>query len=294
VGVRQEACVRLESQAATVATVLEPTLRARLDAAGQGYFAALHADSLTEALRAVRERPVHAVLVSPRAVARDQLAVVGALVSRFPGVPTVAVVSAHDRISSERLLELGACGVSRMVDLTARDGWKKLRALVAHPGGRIPAVVLDAVIPALGEPTAECRRFFELLVRIAPGVSSVRVLTRTLRVRPSTFMSRFFRAGLPSPKRYLAATRLLYAASLLEVPGLSIADVAYRLEYSSPQSFGRHVRTEIGVTAGEFRGRYSLALTLDYYTTRLIAPFRATFRSFYPLNHGVSDTGQMW
>lgn len=276
---------------ATVATVLEPGMRVQLDAAAQGYFAAVHTDSLPEALRTVRERPVHAILVSPHALRRDQLAGVGALVTRFPGVPTVAVVSKHDSRSSERLLQLGACGVRRLVDLSSREGWSELRAMVAQPGGATAARILGAVVPALGPASADCRYFFDLLVRAAPGAPTVRRLARQLRVQPSTFMSRFFRSGLPSPKRYLSATRLLHAASLLEVPGFSVADVAYRLEYSSPQSFGRHVRAGVGVTATEFRRRFTLAATLDDYIERLIAPYRATFRAFHPLHNGVSDTG---
>lgn len=279
---------------ATVTTVLEPAMRRRLDAAAQGYFDAVHADSLPHALRMVRERPVQAVLLSPRVVSHDQLSVVGALVTRFPGVPTVAVVSEHDPLSSERLLQLGACGVRRLVDVSARDGWHKLRTLVVQPGGTTAALILGTVIPALGDATEGSRRFFELLVRTAPGVTSVRGLTRTLRVRPSTFMSRFFRAGLPSPKRYLAATRLLYAAALMEIPGFSVADVAYRLEYSSAQSFGRHLRAVLGATAGEFRKRYTLGVALDEYTDRLIVPYRATFREFNPLHHGVSETGHVY
>ena len=286
--------MHLERQPATVTTVLEPAMRRRLDAAAQGYFAAVHADSLPHALRTIRERPVQAVLLSPRVVGHDQLSAVGALVSRFPGVPTVALVSEHDPISSERLLQLGACGVRRLVDVTARDGWHKLRTLVVQPGGGTAALILGTAIPALGDPSEGCRRFFELLVRTAPGVPSVRALTRALRVRPSTFMSRFFRAGLPSPKRYLAATRLLYAAALMEIPGFSVADVAYRLEYSSAQSFGRHMRAVLGATAGEFRRRYTLTVALDEYTSRLIAPYRATFRGFNPLHHGVSETGHVY
>ena len=266
-------------------------MRVQLDAAAQGYFAAVHTDSLPEALRTVRERPVHAILVSPHALRRDQLAGVGALVTRFPGVPTVAVVSKHDSRSSERLLQLGACGVRRLVDLSSREGWSELRAMVAQPGGATAARILGAVVPALGPASADCRYFFDLLVRAAPGAPTVRRLARQLRVQPSTFMSRFFRSGLPSPKRYLSATRLLHAASLLEVPGFSVADVAYRLEYSSPQSFGRHVRAGVGVTATEFRRRFTLAATLDDYIERLIAPYRATFRAFHPLHNGVSDTG---
>ena len=66
-------------------------------------------------------------------------------------------------------------------------------------------------------------------------------------------MSRFYRAGLPSPKSYLAGVRVLHAAYLFQNLGLSVADVAYRLDYSSPQSFSRHVNAMLGVTAGEFR-----------------------------------------
>jgi AraC-like DNA-binding protein len=278
---------------ATVATVLEPGIRVRLDAAAQGYFAALHADSLPEVLRAVRERPVRAVLVSPHAVRREHVATVGALITRFPGVPTVAVVARHDAVASERLLQLGACGVRQLVDLGSRDGWRELRAMVTQPGGATAARILGAIIPALGQPNDDCRHFFDLLVRAAPGAPTVRRLARRLRVRPSTFMSRFFRAGLPSPKRYLSATRLLHAAALLEIPGFSVADVAYRLEYSSPQSFGRHVRAGIGVTATEFRQRFTLAATLDDYIARLVAPYRATFRAFHPLQNGVSETGHV-
>ena len=269
-------------------------MRTRLDAAAQGYFAAVHAKSLPEAVRAVRERPLQAVLLSPRVVGHDQLAAVGTLIARFPGVPTVAIVAEHDPLSSERLLQLGVCGVRRLVDVSARDGWHKLRALVTQPGGNTAARILAAVIPALGSPSPQCRQFFELLVRVAPGVCTVRALARVLRVRPSTFMSRFFRAALPSPKRYLAATRLLYAAALLEIPGFSVADAAYRLEYSSPQSFGRHVRAILGATAGEFRRRYTLVVALADYVNRLIAPYRAAFRGFNPLHHGVSETGHVY
>src|SRR6185503_5358149 len=117
----------------------------------------------------------------------------------------------------------------------------------------------------------------EVMIRTAANTPSVRALSRHLRVRPTTLMSRFFRARLVSPKRYLAATRLLYAAQLLEMDGLSIGDVAYRLEYSSPQSLGRHLRAVVGVTAGEYRRRYRFTAALDDYVNRMIVPFRATF-----------------
>jgi AraC-like DNA-binding protein len=104
-------------------------------------------------------------------------------------------------------------------------------------------------------------------------------------------MSRFYRAGLPSPKTYLAGMRLVHAAYLFSNPGLSVADVAYRLDYSSPQSFGRHLKAMLGVTAGEFRRRFPFEVSLERYVDLLITPYRETLRAFCPLNAGLWDQG---
>jgi len=96
-------------------------------------------------------------------------------------------------------------------------------------------------------------------------------------------MSRFFRAKLPAPKRYLAMARLIRAAQLFENPGLSIANVADRLDYSSPQSFGRHIRGLIQLTAVEFRQRYDGEGMLERFRSDLIVPFLPTLREFSPL-----------
>jgi hypothetical protein len=77
--------------------------------------------------------------------------------------------------------------------------------------------------------------------------------------------------------------RLLYVAGLLETRGLSIADVVYRMEYSSPQSFGRHLRALAGLTASEFRRRMTLDRALEMFLEELMNPFRAVLRAFHPL-----------
>jgi AraC-like DNA-binding protein len=219
---------------------------------------------------------------------------VASLVQGFPGVPAVAVVSEPDGGSGERLLELGACGVRHVVDLRRRDGWQRLRELVNDPATPAGAEILRRLLPALGPATPECRQFFEALVRLAPYTPSVRRLARQLEVRGSTFMSRFFRAQVPSPKRYLAAVRVVYAAWYLEEPGRSVADAAYVLQYSSPQSFGRHLRTVLGVTAVEFRRRFSFHTALEDFLVRLVLPNRSRFRTFRPFANGVRDLGHQF
>src|SRR5206468_2235409 len=83
-----------------------------------------------------------------------------------------------------------------------------LRDLLGHPVSPVATLVLARVLPALGGVPGETRVFFEALARLAPVLTTVRGLARHLRIGPSTLMSRFHRAGLPSPKNYLAGTRL--------------------------------------------------------------------------------------
>ncbi|MGQ0712614.1 MAG: helix-turn-helix domain-containing protein [Gemmatimonadaceae bacterium] len=129
----------------------------------------------------------------------------------------------------------------------------------------------------------DCWHFFEALFGGGPRITTVRTLAGHLNVLPSTLMSRFFRARLPAPKRYLATARLVRAAHLFENPGLSVASVANALDYSSPQSFGRHVRTMLRITAVEFRKRYTGQRMLDHFREQLVIPYLATLRLFTPL-----------
>jgi AraC-like DNA-binding protein len=280
-----------ESGNLTVAAVLTPGERQRVDAAGNGIFAVVHRDSVPDAVRVVRERPVDAVLVSVHRCAPEQIAAVGRLVRDFPGIPTVALVSQHNAGATEMLLRLGASGVRQVVDVTVPAGWAQLRQVVGQPATRAVARIQGPILEALGEAPPDARLFVEVMVRLAPDTPTVRKLSGRLHVRPSTLMSRFSRAGLPSPKNYLAAVRLLHAAHLFEAGGLSVADVSYRLEYSSPQSFGRHLRTMLGITSSEFRQRFPFPLALDRFIALMLMPYRKTWEEFHPLAAGAWDSG---
>ena len=270
----------------TVAAVLLPGERPRVDAAGNGCFSVVHRDSIPDAMRVVRERPVDAVLVSVHRCGPDQMEVLGVLVKEFPTVPTVALVSQHDATASETLLRLGASGVRQVVDVTSPSGWSRLRRIVGQPATRAVARIQGPVLESMREAPPDARLFLEALIRVAAEVPTVSGIAAQLSVRPSTLMSRFARAGLPSPKSYLAAIRLLHAAHLFETAGLSVADVAYRLEYSSPQSFGRHLRAMLGVTALEFRRRYPFAVALERFVSLMMEPYANVWKDFHPLAAG--------
>lgn len=267
----------------TVAAVVPPNELGRLEAAGSGCFRVLYRKSIPEAVKAVRERPVDAVLVSVHECNGTEVEEVGRLVRSFPGIPTVALLSRHDPAATETLLHLGATGVRQVVDLSSPQGWSRLRRLLAEPASRLAARILAPLLEGLAELPDDSRLFLEAMVRLAPNTPAVRELAKQLRIRPSTLMSRFNRAGLPSPKSYLSAIRLLHASQLFEGGGMTVADVAYRLEYSSPQSFARHLRSVLGVTPTEFRRRFQFEFALRRFLGEMVDPYRDRWQVFHPL-----------
>ncbi|MFN2324593.1 MAG: hypothetical protein ABR551_01755 [Gemmatimonadales bacterium] len=75
---------RSEAPGVTVAAVVPAAERTRLDVAGSGCFQVVHRESVGDAVRVVRERPVDAVLVSVHECADAHIEAVGRLVRSFP------------------------------------------------------------------------------------------------------------------------------------------------------------------------------------------------------------------
>lgn len=266
-----------------VATILAPEERARLDAVGTGTYRTLHRESLDEVLRDLRHDGADAVVVGLGRVDGRAASSLAKLVREFPRVPAVAVQSNSDPNAAPVALALGQAGVRRLVDVRTPAGWHELRLLLGqqrqdHADRRLAALVREA----LPELSADMRRFFDILASLGPEVTTVRDFARRLGVRASSLTSRFYRAGVPAPKRYLALMRLVRAAALLENPGLSIAQVAYRLGYTSPQCFNRHIRRWTGRTAWEFRGESGLETMLGHFRQQLLTPYAAALCTLHP------------
>jgi AraC-like DNA-binding protein len=269
---------------APVTTILTPAERVRVDAAGEGLYTTLHRDSVDDVIRDLKERHASAVLVSVTRCGPRDVTQVAMLVREFPRVPTVALLTDVEPNNAGAVLTLGRSGVQTLVDVRQPSGWRRLRdVLLADQSRDIGRLAILQVSADLSHAPPDCRHFFEVLFTLPSGIGTVRALSRHLGVVPSTLMSRFFRARLPAPKRYLATARLVRAAQLFENPGLSIANVANRLDYSSPQSFGRHVRSLLRMTAVEFRQKYDGEGMLQRFRDDLIVPYLPTFRGFSPL-----------
>jgi AraC-like DNA-binding protein len=231
----------------------------------------------------LKAQQVYAVLVSVSCASKCT-ARVASLVREFPRIPAVALLTEFEFRTPHAVLALGQCGIKRLIDVRQAAGWRELRGTLMADTGDVGqrSILGQLAIDLAGVPN-DCWQFFETIFTCSPRLGNVRLLARHLDVTASTLMSRFFRAGVPTPKRYLAMARLVRAARLFENSGFSIANVANHLDYSSPQSFGRHVRTLLYITAGEFRERYDCATMFTRFRTELITPYVEALQILRPL-----------
>lgn len=279
---------RRSPNACLVSTILTVDERIRVDAAGVGVYQTQHRSRVEQLLRDVREHGARAILVSVRYCEDEDENSLGMAVREIPRIPTVALLSRMTERTPAVLLRLGKHGVRTVVDVRSPQGWSELRAYLSEQlTDAFEHLILSRVHVIVPGMTEECATFFETLFRASRTVPSVRLLARQMQLLPSTLMSRFFRIGLPAPKQYLAMTRLVRAAFLFENQGYSVANVANHLEYSSPQSFGRHVRTMLGITAVEFRARYSGELMMRQFERELIEPYVKILEEFQPITLGA-------
>jgi AraC-like DNA-binding protein len=267
-----------------VSTVLTPAERLRVDAAGEGLYRSIHRESVHDVARDVRESRANAVVVSVKVCDRGMAEPLTAMVREFPRVPTLALLSEVSYKTPQTLLLLGTSGVRRLIDVRDASGWSQLRSAVCDEcGNTVQRYALGKLAQDLTGASDDCWKFFQALFLSTPDVCTIRRLARRLNVMSSTLMSRFFRAHLPSPKRYLATARLVRAAYLFENRGFSVANVANHLQYSSPQSFGRHVRALLNLTAVEFREQMDSAAMVEHFRRELIHPHLDKLRRIRPL-----------
>lgn len=268
---------------APVITVLDPEERARVDAAGQGIYHAIHRECLADALEDLKHRPVGAILLGVVRCGQQLDRRVASVVREFPSVPTVALLGAQAP-TAEALLRIGNAGVTRLVDVRIPAGWSQLRRIMASEAARTAdRNALSCIRDELAPISEDTWVFFEALFAASEHNGTVQALSLRLQLLPSTLMSRFFRAKLPAPKRYLAYARLLRAARLFEDAGHSVSDVANALEFSSPQSFSRHVHCLLGISATEFRRTYSEKRMLEQMLSELVRPHRHALRGLRAL-----------
>lgn len=264
--------------------------RSRVELVAGSHVELTHRDALQAIHTDLANGHIDATLVSAALIRTPDVSILTRIVRDFPGNSIVGMVAEVEESQAlTGVLAFGHAGVRCVIDARTVGGWSALRTALVSQRMR-DTFMQRAIRDLVGtnsegtRPTAGWTRF--LAAAFAPSTVSCRKIAASLGVGSSTLTSRFYRAGLPSPKRYIAYARLVWAARLGETPGLSISAIAHRLDASSPQSFGRMVRGLTGATAAEFRSRFDGADMLERFRAELVVPYQAKLQSFDPLDPG--------
>jgi AraC-like DNA-binding protein len=242
----------------------------RLRRAGFGRFAFVHARTWDEALSAIRTRPVELAVVDPLLPGPSRGQEIERLRLLFPSLPLILYTPLTPRIAPV-LLALGNHGIRHVVFSHFDDHPEQLAEILRTERARTASQQLVAqLVGALTPLPASLRVILEDALRTPEEVQTVRQLVARAHMDRRTCERWFTRVGLPSPRQFLSAARVLYAHRLLQDPGFTIEDVAQRLGYSRVKTLQQHARGYLGLSAGEMR----LSLSVDEALQAVLARFR--------------------
>ncbi|HEV8400158.1 MAG TPA: helix-turn-helix domain-containing protein [Gemmatimonadales bacterium] len=229
-------------------------------------FSVAHAHSWDGVLDSIRSRPVEIAVVDPLLSGAPRGQEIERLRVLFPSLPLILYTALTPQVAAV-LLGLGQRGIRHVVFARFDDHPERLREVVEREEMHAAShQMLGQLAAALAPLPREMRWVLEDVLRTPGTVLTIQQFAARARVDRGTCARWFARAGLPSPRHFLAATRVLYAHRLLQDPGFTIEDVAQRLGYAQAKTLQQHARAYLGLTAGEMR----LSLTPDDAALRIL------------------------
>ena len=244
----------------------------KLRRAAAARFAVVHASSWDAVLAAIRSRPVELAVVDPLLTGTATEREIERLRVLFPSLPLILYTSLTPQTAAV-LLALGQRGIRHVIFVRYDDHPERLREVLEREAtGAASRRLLDQLADRLSPLPTELRWVLEEALRTPEEVQTVGRLAARARVDRRTCERWFTRVGLPTPRHFLAAARVLYAHRLLQDPGFTIEDVAVRLGYAQVKTLQQHARTYLGLTAGEMRLSLSTDEALDLVVRRFRQP----------------------
>src|SRR3989441_6448162 len=244
----------------------------RLRRAAGVRFTFVRAASWDEVLAGIRARPLERA-VRPRTRAGEPRAQeLERLRRRFPSLPLILYTALTPQLAAV-LLALGQRGIRHVIFVRYDDHPERLREVLEREAtGAASRRLLDQLADRLSPLPTELRWVLEEALRTPEEVQTVGRLAARARVDRRTCERWFTRVGLPTPRHFLAAARVLFAHRLLQDPGFTIEDVAARLGSAPLKTLQQHARTYLGLTAGEMRLSLSPHEALGIVVRRVPAP----------------------
>jgi AraC-like DNA-binding protein len=246
----------------------------KLRRAAAARFSLARATSWGEALATIRSRPVELAVVDPLFAGAARAQEIERLRVLFPSLPLILYTSLSPETAAV-LLSLGQRGIRYVVFARYDDHPARLREVLGQEEGRAAShLFLEQLAGALAPLPSELRWVLEEAFQAPDRVQTVGQIAARARVDRRTCERWFTRVGLPSPRHFLAAARVLYAHRLLQDPGFTVEDVAQRLGYAQVKTLQQHARAYLGLTAGEMRLSLTPEQALDLVAQRFLAPTR--------------------
>jgi AraC-like DNA-binding protein len=222
-----------------------------------------------EALATIRSRPVELAVVDPMLAGVPSAQEIERLRVLFPSLPLILYTSLSPETAAV-LLALGQRGIRHVVFARYDDHPLRLQQVLGQEEGRTASrLFLEQLADALAPLPKELRWVLEEALQTPDSIQTVGEVAARARVDRRTCERWFTRVGLPSPRHFLAAARVLYAHRLLQDPGFTVEDVSQRLGYAQVKTLQQHARAYLGLTAGEMR----LSLTPDHALARVVQRF---------------------
>src|SRR5256712_2962521 len=201
----------------------------RLRRAAGVRFTFVRAASWDEVLAAIRARPVELAVLDPTLGGEARAQELERLRLLFPSLPLILYTALTPQLAAV-LLALGKHGIRHVIFVRYDDHPERLReVLEREASGAASRRLLDQLADRLSPLPTELRWVLEEALRTPEEVRTVGRLAARGRGGPRTCQARFTRVGLPTPRHFLAAPRVLYAHPLVQDPGFTIEDVAVRL-----------------------------------------------------------------
>lgn len=252
-----------------VLAAIPDVLYHKLRRAAEARFGFVHARTWDGALDAIRSRPVELAVLDPLLSGAARGQEVERLRLLFPSLPLILYTNFTPKVAAV-LLRLGQCGIRHVVFARFDDYGARLREVLAHEEARaVSQQLLDQLGGVLAPLPRELRWVLEEALNAPAEAQTVQQLVARAGVDRRTCERWFTRVGLPTPRQFLAAARVLYAHRLLQDPGFTIEDVAARLGYAQTKTLQQHARAYLGLTAGEMR----LSLTPEQALERVLHGF---------------------
>ena len=280
----------LGSSRPRLATWLSPQERTRLDALAVGVLAVSHCSTVRQVRESVGMGHVDAAVFSTALIGPTDVHEIRATVSGFPEVDYVGLVlEANNAEALTGAVRLGNAGVRTVVDGREPNGMAVLRETLCRErtADQFQRMAVASALSAGGSGgSGDCSSSgWVAFIRavFSPDMRSAKQVATELGIIPSTLVSRFGRAGLPSPKTYLTLARLAWVAHLAEAPGRSIREIAYWVGASSHQSLSRTICTVTGLTPTQFRQQMTGTAVIEEFCAKLIRPFAKGLCVFDPV-----------